>query len=123
MKSLFDLTDILPNAIIMETLQLKDVQANNRLIAEYMEYTNNYWYMNGELSYHENWAMLMPVVEKINDHPKTSYPTINIDHDQIFLHFGNSIEMMDFTKREYGSWIGAVYAAVVSYVKWYNANK
>lgn len=91
----------------------------NRMIAEFMGYTNNYWYQSDALTYNSSWNMLMPVVEKIDN--LNSYSAIHIDNDQVFVHFDKDTEMQDFLNKDYGGKIGAVYAGVVTLIKWFNS--
>jgi hypothetical protein len=100
----------------------------NKLIAEFMDYTNNYWYQNNELHYHEMWDYLMPVVEKIES-----------THDDFHGYFGvhissngctiagtrlnTSIENPHyayFNDITHETKLSSTWYAVIEFIKWYN---
>jgi hypothetical protein len=73
------------------------------------------WCFESAPPFDKSWDWLMPVVEKIN----SGYGTINIDSDSVFVHSENDL-LTHIYDNQSGSKIGAVYAAVVFFIKWYN---
>lgn len=101
------------------TTTLETQVKENRMIAEFMQATNNYQYASDSLTYHSSWSALMPVVIKIN--AMKEYFCINIDQDTVCLHFSRLEEMQDFKFEDYGGTIQAVYKAVTVFIHWYNS--
>lgn len=70
---------------------------------------------NGQiLKYHENWAWLMPVVEKIESLNICSVVIDNRIGCQI-THYDGEFDILYGAKK-----IEAVYSAVITFIKWYN---
>lgn len=108
----------------------------NKLIADFMGMIginehlyrkhNAPWIQTGaeNLEYHTSWDWLMPVVEKINktDIPNNDFPasviifktTVHINDDEQIL--------IETTATKEGGLIGAIWQAVVEFIKWYNTN-
>lgn len=102
-----------------------NVNEGNRIIAEFMGYTQTELSYNEPvfshpdhsvitavplhlLTYHEDWNLLMPVVEKI----------FNVTTEDQRQFSGNSIfEIGLFSP------ISDVYSAVLEFITWYNSNK
>lgn len=97
----------------------------NKLIAEFMGYTNNFWYHNDQLTYHTSWDKLMPVVEKIQSlnygFSFKGLPAQDGFGGHTIATFYQAMESR--TKHSSGSFIENVYSAVVEFIKWYNEQK
>ena len=92
---------------------MKNIIENNKLIAEFL--VNNDYLTINDLKYHEDWNLLMEVVEKIE----------SIKGVQIFIN-GISCEIMFKSKvisKHSNTKIEAVYNACVTFIDWYNENK
>ena len=106
-------------------------QENNKLIAEFLGYSqphpdypkSSYWYKKGEnplcfLSFNSDWNWLMSVIKKIGD--ETNYELV-MGYDYCYWNNEGEQPLEDF-EGGYGDII-YIYNAVVSFIKWYNANK
>lgn len=81
-----------------------------------VKFKENEWVDFDDLNYRDSWDDLMPVVEKIND----GLGTINIDSDSVFIHSENELLDHIYNYQHDRGKIGAVYAAVIFFIKWYN---
>ncbi len=108
------------------------MENNNKLIAEFMEWTlddkdlNSYRKYNGSIfkysllsnfKYHTDWNWLMPVVERIE---------LDMGFD-VYIHYNNCTitdgENAFENEAEPNQKIYATYQSVIEFIKWYNENK
>ena len=105
------------------------MENNNKLIAEFMEWTlddkdlNSYRKYNGSIfkysllsnfKYHTDWNWLMPVVERIE---------LDMGFD-VYIHYNNCTitdgENAFENEAEPNQKIYATYQSVIEFIKWYN---
>ena len=110
----------------------------NKLIAEFMGiesyeangYTNFVYEKNNhrtdvDLSYHDSWDWLMPVVEKIENVYTKKYKSgfiVRIEYKDIFVMTLDTSEELIICDQS-DSKLEGVYWTCVKFIKWYNKNK
>lgn len=97
---------------------------DNKLIAEFMGYTNNYFYQSDQLLYHSSWDKLMSVVEKIENIEGATMFNVTIedticDIKSRFPHKYGEIKI-NHSRTYQGGKIESTYQCVVEFIKWYN---
>lgn len=124
--------------ITFKAMETKEIIANNKLIAEFMDALTLDSNGNSKeditkFKYHSSWGWLMPVVERIESlgfvtKIKTS-PTISkkwtIHHMIVQKDSIKDIKYVEI-KSEYAeneSKVSLVYRGVIAFIKWYNENK
>jgi len=107
-----------------------NIQENNKLIAEFMEWRHEgssargltgFWNGSGyftysELKFHESWDWLMPVVKHCTD------LTRNFEFcSEQYLYWQNELFHPDYMLSEFiENDISSIYSRVVEFIKWYN---
>lgn len=116
-----------------------EIQEGNKLIAEFMgieeivpcvEVDKQYQLIKmkdggvwtwDEFEYHTSWDWLIPIVEKIENEPIDISVVIKKNKCGIYL-YKNTPNEKCLSIWEASSKIGAVWLAVIDFIKWYNKN-
>ena len=89
------------------------IQTNNKLIAEFMEYAiidQDGNHKDTNYSYHESWDWLMPVLAQIKETERNGNSDYNhLMHTTVSMLVNNGLE--------------ATYNHVLRFIKWYNDTK
>lgn len=107
----------------------KDIIEENKLIAEFMgwtkvgnrfemSWTEGEWLRNKsiketEFNYHNNWSLLMPVVEKIEAIENSDLYEVDI--------FGKCCDIGGKIETASNSKIEATWRAIIQFIQWYNS--
>lgn len=111
----------------------KEIIEGNKLIAEFMEvdvsdYTSyeeesRKCYAENDLEYHSSWEWLMPVVEKIESITnETNHYIYNVQIEQCWCTITNVTTSTEIVYADRDTKIGAVYEAVLEFIKCYPWN-